>query len=61
MGIFFGMDVNYVSEYYFNVDNIEDEIVGDYIIVNMYVGYEVVSYIVCVYVCNLLDEEVLYW
>jgi len=60
MGIFFGMDANYVSEYYSNADNIEDETAGDYTIVNMHVGYEAASYTVRAYVRNLLDEEVLY-
>ncbi|WP_198517291.1 TonB-dependent receptor [Vibrio sp. HA2012] len=55
-----GVDVNYVGEYYSDLDNTEEYKAGDYVISNARIEYVIGDFTLSGYIKNLTDEDVAY-
>lgn len=60
-GFFFGSDLNYIGEYYSDIENNEANTAGKYTLLNLHAGYATKSYTIRTYMKNALDEDVIYY
>ncbi|MFC3052531.1 TonB-dependent receptor domain-containing protein [Kordiimonas pumila] len=58
-GLSFGARLNYVGEYFSDIDNLATDLAGDYVTVSLNIGYETERFSVRAYAKNLFEEEIL--